>query len=112
MKDPEYYDLVNMYQRHSHSRSCKKYRNVPCRFNFGQFFTDETVVAKPLPEDLPDEEKTLLLNRRNEILSAVKQKINEKLDPSKASYDPSLSAENVLASCNVSMDEYKLAQKL
>ena len=110
VKEPEYYDLVNMYQRHSHSRSCKKYRNIPCRFNFGQFFTDETVVAKPLPEDLPDEEKTLLLNRRNEILSAVKQKINEKLDPSKANYDPSLSAEDLLGSCNVSMDEYnKLA---
>ena len=52
--DCQFHDLVNMYQKHTHSRSCKKYRNIPCRFNFGQFFTSKTVVSKPLPEDMPD----------------------------------------------------------
>ena len=27
--DCEFHDLVNMYQKHTHSRSCKKYRNIP-----------------------------------------------------------------------------------
>ena len=49
--DCEFHDLVKMY----HSRSCKKYKNIPCRFNFGQFFTNETVVSKPLADDMPDE---------------------------------------------------------
>ena len=87
--DCEFHDLVKMYQKHTHSRSCKKYKNIPCRFNFRQFFTDETVVSKPLADDVPDEQKVLVLKKRNEILSCVKEKINEKLDPSKPDYDSS-----------------------
>lgn len=90
--DCEFHDLVNMYQKHTHSRSCKKYRNIPCIFNFGQFFTNQTVVSKPLLDDMPDEQKVVVLKRRNEILCCVKQKINEKLDPSKPDYDSSTSA--------------------
>ena len=107
--DCQFHDLVNMYQKHTHSRSCKKYRNIPCRFNFGQFFTSKTVVSKPLPEDMPDEQKVVVLKRRNEILCCVKEKINEKLDPSKPDYDSSTSAEDVLAMCKVSKDEYNWA---
>ena len=44
-KDPDLYELVKKYQTHSHSKSCRKYKNIACRFNFGQFFTDSTVVA-------------------------------------------------------------------
>ena len=36
--DPELYDLVKTYQTHNHSKTCRKYKNVACRFNFGQFF--------------------------------------------------------------------------
>ena len=106
--DCEFHDLVNMYQKHTHSRSCKKYRNIPCRFNFGQLFTNETVVSKPLA-DMPDEEKVVVLKKRNEILCCVKEKINEKLDPSKPDYDSSTSAEDVLAMCKVSKEEYHWA---
>ena len=107
--DWEFRDLVNMYQKHTHSRSCKKYKNIPCRFNFGQFFTNQTVVSKPLPDDMPDEQKVVVLNRRNEILCCVKEKINEKLDPSKRDYDSSTSEEDLLAMCKVSKDEYNWA---
>ena len=75
-KDPELYDLVKKYQTHSHSKSCRKYKNIACRFNFGQFFTDKTIVAEPLPEDVSEEVKTNILTRRKEILCSVKQKIN------------------------------------
>ena len=107
--DCEFHDLVNMYQKHTHSKSCKKYRNIPCRFNFGQFFTNQTVVSKPLPDDMSDEQKVVVLKRRNEILCCVKEKINEKLDPSKPDYVSSTSAEDVLAMCKVSKDEYNWA---
>ena len=104
--DCEFHDLVKMYQKHTHSRSCKRYKNIPCRFNFGKFFTNETVVSKPLADDIPDEQKVLVLKKRNEILCSVKEKINEKLDPSKPDYDSSTSAEDVLAMCKVSKEDY------
>ena len=50
----ELYALVKKYQAHGHSNSCKKYKNVPCRFQFGRLFTERTIIASPLPEDLPD----------------------------------------------------------
>ena len=37
--EPELHHLVKTYQRHNHSKTCRKYKNIPCRFNFGQFFT-------------------------------------------------------------------------
>ena len=107
--DSKFHDLVKMYQKHTHSRSCKKYKNIPCRFNFGQFFTNETVVSKPLADDIPDAQKVLVLKKRNEILCSVKEKINEKLDPSKPDYDSSTSAEDVLAMCKVSKEDYNWA---
>ena len=58
--DPELYELK--YQTHSHSKTCRKYKNIACRFNFGQFFTDSTISAEPLPEDLDEEMKTATLH--------------------------------------------------
>ena len=52
--DSQLYDLVKTYQTHNHSKTCRKYKNVECRFNFGQFFTDNTIVAEPLPEDMDE----------------------------------------------------------
>ena len=66
-------------------------------------------MSKPLPDDMPDEQKVVVLKRRNEILCCVKEKINEKLDPSKHDYDSSASADDVLAMCKVSKDEYNWA---
>ena len=56
--DPELYELVKKYQTHSHSKTCRKYKKIACRFNFGQFFTDSTIVAEALLEDM-DEDKTM-----------------------------------------------------
>jgi len=66
-------------------------------------------VSKPLPDDIPNEQKVLVLKRRNEILSCVKEKINERLDPSKPDYVSNTSAEDVLAMCKVSKNEYNWA---
>ena len=66
-------------------------------------------MSKPLPDDLPEEQKLVVLKRPNEILCCVKEKINEKLDPNKPDYDPRTSAKDVLAMCQVSKDEYNWA---
>lgn len=68
-EDAELHDLVKMYQKHSHSKTCRKYKNIQCRFNFGQFFTNSTIVAEPLPEDLDETNKTIILKKRKEFLS-------------------------------------------
>ena len=59
--DPELYKLIATYQKHSHSRTCRKYRNIPCRFNFGHFFTERTIVAEPLSDELNEDVKTKML---------------------------------------------------
>ena len=84
-QDPDQlHELVKTYQKHSHSKTCRKYKNIKCRFNFGHFFTSKTIVAEPLSDDLNPEEKTSTIDRQKEILRLVKAKIDEVLNPSKA----------------------------
>ena len=67
-EDPELFNLVTTYQLHSHSNSCRKYKNEKCRYRFGKFFTDQTITALPLPEDLPENQRNAILNERESIL--------------------------------------------
>lgn len=116
--DPEnevdLFKLVHTYQIHSHSRSCRKYKNVDCRYNFGTLFTDHTIIAEPLPFEMPDDEKQGIYKDRNRILSKVKnyidinlhpRKINI-LDPSENGYKKPLNIAQILAELNISEDEY------
>ena len=83
VKDPELSQLVTTYQVHSHSKSCRKYKSRKCRYHFGKFFTEKTIVATPLPSDLSDEMKKSILTERERILSKVKEYIDKNLDPKK-----------------------------
>ena len=105
-EDPELYNLVKMYQKHSHSKTCRKHKNVNCRFNFGQFFSKHTIVAEPLDEDMDNEFRNRVLTKRTEVLSLVKQKIDEVLNPSKDTYDNTLTESGILNSIGISEDEY------
>ena len=79
-----------MYQLRRHSKTCKKYKNEACRFKFEKFFSKETLVAEPLPESVPEEEKVLVLSKRKGMLLKVKNYINDFLNPSKTNFfDPS-----------------------
>ena len=95
-----------MYQKHSHSKTCQKYKNVNCCFNFGQFFSKYTIVAEPLDEDMDDEFRNWVLTRRKEVLSLVKQKIDEVLNLSKDTYDNTLTESDILNSIGIGEDEY------
>eukprot|EP00111_Clytia_hemisphaerica_P014081 TCONS_00041443-protein len=75
----ELYDLVKTYQIHRHSKSCRPFKNRPCRYLFGKFFTEKTIIAVPLDENLPNKEE--ILNTRKAILSPVKQYIDKNFDP-------------------------------
>ena len=99
--DSELYDLAGTYEKHNHSKTCRKYKNVPRRFNFGQFFTNRTVVAEPLSHELDEELKTNLLSERNEVLILVKEEIDRELNPNKEQYDPTKREEEVLSSLGI-----------
>ena len=105
--NPELHDLVNFYQKHAHSKTCRKYKNIKCRFNFGQFFTNRTIIAEPLPDDLGDELKQPILKKKKEILTSVKEKINTVLNPSKLEdYDPKLTETDIFSSLGITEEEY------
>lgn len=105
-QDPELHDLIKTYQKHSHSKTCRKYRNVKCRFNFGQFFTNRTIVAKPISDNSDLEVKKNTMDRRKEILSLVKDKIDDVLNPSKSNYDSTLTEADVFNSVNITEEQY------
>ena len=43
-ENSELFDLVTTYQIHSHSKLYRKYKNQNCRYRFGRFFTDRTII--------------------------------------------------------------------
>ena len=53
--DADLLDLTVTYQIHSHSESCRKYKNDMCRFHFEKLFTERIIVARPLPHTMSDE---------------------------------------------------------
>ena len=57
-KHQELYDLVELYQIHRHSRTCRKLKNETSRFTFGNCSTKETVAAEALSNSMPEETKT------------------------------------------------------
>ena len=81
--EPELYEMVKTYQIHSHSKSCLKYKNIDCRYSFGRFFTDKTIIAEPLPNDMTENEKSTVLAKRYRLLSKVQNYIDVYLDPRK-----------------------------
>ena len=58
-EEPELLSLVESYQIHSHSLTCKKNKKS-CRFHYGYFFPETTVIAKPLQTNSEFEKCQLL----------------------------------------------------
>ena len=50
------------YINFRHSRTSRKYKNETFRFKFGKCFRNRTLVAKLLPENMPEEIKWLILH--------------------------------------------------
>ena len=66
--DPELFELVKTYQVNGHSRTCWKYKKNECRFSYGRYFTEKTIIAKPLDSKLSNGEKQRVLTWRSTLL--------------------------------------------
>ena len=107
ISEPELHQLVKMYQTHAHSKTCKRYKNLLCRFNFGHFFTNRTIVGKPLASHVNDKERCDKLALQKTLLTKVKTVINETLSPSKKeTYNPNHTIEDILHSLDITEKDY------
>ena len=104
-ENPQLFDLVTSYPLHSYSKLCRKYKNEKCRYYFGKFLTERTIISLPLPNHLPDPVKNNILNERECILLMVKNYIHTHLDlrkrnilhPHKENFEDIPSIQNILA---------------
>ena len=105
-EEPGLHKLVSDFQIHSHSNSCRKYKNIPCRFHFGRFFTNQIIVAEPLSENLSEMTRNRILKSRSKVLKKVKEYIDDNLDPHKATYKDPKGIPDILQKLNLSPDQY------
>ena len=54
---------------------------MECRYSFGKYLTDHTIIAHTLPDKLSVKEKALILQQRKRVLSTVKKYIDTHLNP-------------------------------
>ena len=67
-EDSHLYHLVKTFEIHFHSKTCQKYKKMTCRFKFWRFFTEKTIVAKPVQGTSSQVEKFEILNKRSNSL--------------------------------------------
>ena len=112
--EPELFNLVKTYQLHAHSKTCRKYKNEICRFHFGKYFTDRTIIASPLSDELDEDTKNEILQKRKSILDKVKEYIDEYLfprkhnviDPSKANFEEPETIQQILHKLDLTEEVY------
>lgn len=73
-EEMELWNLVGIFQIHRYSKTCRRYCNEKFRFYFGKYFTGRTIIAKPLPNDIP-EKMEARSNERKKILRKEKKGI-------------------------------------
>ena len=106
LEKPDLYNLVKNYQVHTHSKTCRKYNSNKCRFHYGRYFTDRTILAKPLPSDITVEVRNSVLLWRNQILEKVKKYIDEYLYPAKNNIDNCGTISDILKSLEIDVEDY------
>ena len=83
LKYPEIFELVKTYQADARSGTCWKYSKNECRFSYGRYFTEKTIIAKPIDSSLSNDEKGEVLSWRNTLLKQVKSYNDNNLNPAK-----------------------------
>ena len=104
---PVLYDLVKTHQTHAHSKTCRQYKNLPCRFNIGHFFTEKRIVAKPLAKEMHEELRKRTLTEKGVVLSKVKKYIDEFLNPhNKSNFKGDMTTDEILSVLKIGKSEY------
>ena len=119
-ENADLHELVKLYQIQRHSKTCRKQRNDGCRFHFRKFFSNQTKFAKPLPSDMPENMKHSLLSERKDILSKVKDYINNYLNLAKVNFqnlsrdtfENLKSVSEILEELNITEEEYMSALQI
>ena len=81
--DPEFFELVETYRVHAHSRTCWKQSKNECRVSYGRYFTKKTIISKPLDSKFSNDKKQEYLTWRNTLIKQVKSYIDNYLNPAK-----------------------------
>ena len=64
LDDPEVFESLQTYQVHAHSiELAGKNNENECHSSYGQYFTENTVVSKPLDSKFKDDEKQGFLKK-------------------------------------------------
>ena len=87
---------------------------MECRYSFGKYFTEHTIIAHPLSDKLSVEEKALILQQRKLVLSTVKKyidthlnpKTNNLYSPTENFYQPDKLINAILQELQISEDQY------
>ena len=61
LNNPEIFELVKTFEIHTHSRICWNYNKNECRFSYGRYFIEKTIIAKLLDSKFSNEEKQEIL---------------------------------------------------
>ena len=85
-----------------------------CRFSYGRFFSDRSIISRPLDLSLHPEERHMKLDSRKSLLEKVKKYIDEKLnlakanvmDPEKENYKTLLTIDETLLKLDKSKEDY------
>ena len=112
--EPGLFELVKLYQIHSRSRACWKYKKIKGRFFYGRFFSERTIISKPLDPSLDPEERHEILDSRKSLLEKVKKYIDEELnlakvnviDLEKENYKLPLTIDEKLLKLDISKEDY------
>ena len=99
--------IIREVNVHHHTKSCKKYKKKNCRFNFPKFPSDETLIASPLPDTIPEAERNVKLKNTKAILEKVKKALIDLTDE-----EDNISLADFLRNIDVGYEDYKAALKI
>ena len=109
--DPKLFKLVTTYQGHALSRTYWKDNTNDCFFSYDWYFTEKTVIAKPLDLKISCDEKKVILTCRNtrQVKNSSDNNLNctkvNVIDPPKHSFSQLLDIKEILDELEICKDD-------
>ena len=86
LNDSELFELVKNCQFYAYSRNFWKHNKDECHFSYGWYFTEKTVIAKPVDCEFSKDTMQEVLRRRNTLLRQAKSYIDDNLCTAKVNF--------------------------